>query len=68
VLEGEGARHPVAGLADADQRDPARVDVRPGHHRVHHRGQHRLPVVAERELLQEQGGLLAGAPSKVMAW
>jgi hypothetical protein len=61
MLEGERARHPIAGLADPDQRDPVGVDVGPGRHGVDHRGQHRLPVVPERDPLQEQAGLLAGA-------
>jgi hypothetical protein len=44
-----------------DQRDPVGVDIGPGRHGVDHRRQHRLPVVLERDPLQEQAGLLAGA-------
>ena len=61
VLEGDGARHPVAALADALQRDPPRVDLRPRQGVVHHGRDHLLPVGAEVEPLPPQGRSLARA-------
>lgn len=61
VLERERARDPVAGLADADHRDPVRLDVLPGADRVDHRREHRLPVGPERHAVLEQHRVLTRA-------
>jgi hypothetical protein len=47
-------------MADPPERDPVRVDVGLGSQEVDHRGDHLLPVVAERHVAFEQHRLLPG--------
>ncbi len=51
MFKRERARHPVAGLADADHCDASGIDVGAGEHRVEHRCENRFPVMAERGVL-----------------
>ena len=61
VLEGGGARHPVAGLADAEEREAGGVDVGAGEGEVDDRGDHLLPVEAERQAVLVERRALARA-------
>ena len=61
MLEGEGPGHPVAGLADAVDRQPRGVDVVAFQQEVDDRREHLLPVVPEGDVPLEEHRLLPRA-------
>ena len=61
VLERQRPHDAEAGVLEADDGHPGRVDVGAREHRVGDRRQHRLPVRAQHQPVLEQRGLAAGA-------